>query len=108
MFIQAMRLIHQNRSGGMLRGQVNKRRHKHKKSLNAFKYSRISGLSHHIISQTEQGPEISTQSHDHPEQDSFWEFSSEEGKLQVFLPSVPMPLGLPGFSSPFCESLKVY
>lgn len=41
-----MRLVHQNKRGGMLTGQVNGRRYNtHAKSLNAFKYSKISDMS---------------------------------------------------------------
>lgn len=36
-----MRLAHQNESGGMLRDQVYKKRQTHKKSLHAFKHSKI-------------------------------------------------------------------
>lgn len=48
-------------------------------------------LSHHVISQTEQGTEILTQSHDQPKQDSFRKFSSEENEFRIFPLSVPVP-----------------
>lgn len=47
-----MRLAHQNKSGGMLRGQDYKKRHKHtKKSLHAFKYSKIPDMQLFRVSQ---------------------------------------------------------
>lgn len=44
-----MRLVHQNKSGGTLRGQVRKRRHKHKESLQAFKFSKIPDTCTRIV-----------------------------------------------------------
>lgn len=64
--------------------------------------------SHHIISQTAVGYEMVTWSHDQPEQESFWKFSSKEEKSHIVLPSVPLPLGLCEFSISFYDSLKAY